>query len=78
MLIAAGVLAAIAAIGTIIGGFDTALGIFAVMLAPLLIILAGVQLVIALSRPISGELLRNSGSSTHPKTFTERFDGMTP
>jgi hypothetical protein len=51
LLIATGVLAVIAAFGAITSGLDIALGIFVVLLAPLLIILAGLQLVITLTRP---------------------------
>ena len=51
LLTATAVLAAIAALGAVTSGLDIALGIFVVLLAPLLIILAGLQLVIAFTRP---------------------------
>jgi Flp pilus assembly protein TadB len=51
LLTASGVITAIAAVGAITSGLNIAFGIFVVLLAPLLIILAGVQVAIDLTRP---------------------------
>ena len=51
LLIVTGVLATIAAIGMVASGIDTAFGVFAILLAPLLLILAVLQVIVALTRP---------------------------
>ena len=51
LVVATVFLVALAVVGSITGGLDTGFGIFAVLIAPLLLILAGLQVIVALTRP---------------------------